>query len=199
MSKDCKKVCDADKICNPKTGRCVLRRGAIGQEILGVTTQVKPKVKPQSVKVKPQPQQGVNKCYLFQTNPSINPWTGRKIKEGSETYQKLVTECGKPYPSDSSLSQSELNKFVTDLAYSSESPADYLKKLDKYLRLQDKVTNKYKNIGKMLDDFQDRHYDVIPHSPSDRFHGDPIKDIIEFHQYMENFHKKNGRPMTILD
>jgi hypothetical protein len=31
----CKKPCDADKICNEKTSRCVLRTGKIGQQILG--------------------------------------------------------------------------------------------------------------------------------------------------------------------
>jgi len=49
MSKVCKKVCDVDKICNPKTGRCVLRSGAIGKEILGLT---KPKSKVRVSKAK---------------------------------------------------------------------------------------------------------------------------------------------------
>ena len=34
MSKPCKKPCSSDKVCNTKTGRCVLRRGTIGKKIL---------------------------------------------------------------------------------------------------------------------------------------------------------------------
>ena len=89
MSKVCKKVCDADKICNPKTGRCVLRSGAIGKEILGLA---KPKSKSKVSKAKPQ-QAPMSVCDHFIANPSINPWTGKKIKEGGKIYLELSKNC----------------------------------------------------------------------------------------------------------
>ena len=36
----CRQVCPTDKICNPATGRCVLRTGAIGRRLLGGTSDV---------------------------------------------------------------------------------------------------------------------------------------------------------------
>ena len=61
MSKVCKKVCDADKICNPKTGRSVLRSGAIGKEILGLAY---PKASP---KASPKPQQAYDGSAYFES------------------------------------------------------------------------------------------------------------------------------------
>lgn len=39
----CKKHCDSSKICNTKTGRCVLKSGKIGKEILAKSKSKKPK------------------------------------------------------------------------------------------------------------------------------------------------------------
>ena len=42
------KVCDTDKICNPKTGKCVLRSGKIGKEILSNKNPAVPSRTPSS-------------------------------------------------------------------------------------------------------------------------------------------------------
>ena len=48
MSSKCKTKCDAAKVCNEATGRCVLRTGKIGQQILG--TAAAPAAAPKAAK-----------------------------------------------------------------------------------------------------------------------------------------------------
>jgi hypothetical protein len=103
MSKPCKKECEKNKICNPDTGRCVLRNGAKGKEIQSrQKPQTQPQPKPQSQtqqkpqpqsQQKPKPQQSSDICKQFKQNPSVNPRSGRKISNTGKVYKDLVKEC----------------------------------------------------------------------------------------------------------
>jgi hypothetical protein len=109
MSKPCRKECEKNKICNPETGRCVLRNGAKGKEIQSQQkpqsqsqqkpqpqSQQKPHPQPQSQpkpQPQPKPQQSSDICKQFKQNPSVNPRSGRKISNTGKVYKDLVKEC----------------------------------------------------------------------------------------------------------
>ena len=110
MSKVCKKPCDPNQICNLETGRCVLRNGKKGKEVLSSQQKPQPpqqkpqppQQKPQPPQQKPQPPQQKpnyppqqkNICDEFRKNPDVNPRTGRKITNTGKVYKDLVKECG---------------------------------------------------------------------------------------------------------
>jgi hypothetical protein len=133
MSKVCKKPCDPNQICNLETGRCVLRNGKKGKELL--SSQQKPQSPPQQKpqpppqqKPQPPPQQKPqsppppqkpqqkNICDEFRKNQDLNPRTGRKITNTGKVYKDLVKECGgslniSPYPQVNPSQVSPLNVY----------------------------------------------------------------------------------------
>ena len=82
MSKDCKKKCTIDQICNPKSGRCVKIDGKIGKTILA-----KPNV------AKPKP----NK--VCKDDEVLNVLSGRCIKKNGKLAKKLgIGRVSPPVP-----------------------------------------------------------------------------------------------------
>ena len=101
------KKCPANKICNPKTGRCVKRNGKIGRQILA--NQSPSPFPPQSPSPSP-PQSpspspsGGNKCdgKKCPANKICNPKTGRCVKRnGKIGRQILANQSPSPSPSPS--------------------------------------------------------------------------------------------------
>jgi hypothetical protein len=78
----CKKECAADKMCNPKSGRCVLKTGAIGMALLG-KTRVNPKTV-ESGRIKP-----LTRAQVIAQRPKTTP-VG--YNSGGHTYADYLKE-----------------------------------------------------------------------------------------------------------
>ena len=93
MSSKCKTKCDAAKVCNEATGRCVLRTGKIGQQILGTAA---PKPKPAAAAA-PKPARG--QCPPCDAAKVCNVATGKCVlRTGKIGQQILGTAAPKPKP-----------------------------------------------------------------------------------------------------
>ena len=94
MIKTCKKTCNSNQICNPETGRCVLRGGVKGKKIESGKPRQPDFQQPTPDKpptTKPRRQEDI--CEKFKKDPSVNPRTGRKITKTGKIYKELVKEC----------------------------------------------------------------------------------------------------------
>lgn len=86
--------CPSNKICNPKTGRCVLKSGAIGKALLKKRSSPK-KASRQSRRVsrlKSSPKRGSGKCTGVNcpSNKICNPKTGKCVLKNGVIGKKLI-------------------------------------------------------------------------------------------------------------
>ena len=106
------KVCKATHICNPTSGRCVDRKGKIGQKLAGEGA-------------KPEPQTGAppsrgNKCEgkVCKVTHICNPASGRCVDRKGKIGQKLAGEAGpkpKPPPGPPPPGQPEAKSMVAEI------------------------------------------------------------------------------------
>lgn len=85
MAKDCKTTCPRDKICNPQTGRCVKKTGAIGQKL--VKKNVSKSSKPKTKKTTKKTAKNSSTCPLGKI---MNPATGRCVLWHSANGRRLL-------------------------------------------------------------------------------------------------------------
>jgi hypothetical protein len=78
--------CDAAKVCNPGSGRCVLRSGKIGQQVLGGAATPAPKSKTPA----PQAASGTKACPPCVAAKVCNPGSGRCVLRSGKIGQQVL-------------------------------------------------------------------------------------------------------------